>query len=172
VLGAVEGSQPAGQSGRPEQCDYRFRFKECPHRGGENDIAARHCGHCQKAVIDPDDQLRDALKLKDAMVIRCAGMTLSANGSKLRITYHSEDGEELSESFDFNKPAQRSVFNKLFGRRLANGRAPQAFSGIEEVLEAQTLLSAPDFVIARKQKQYWQVQERIFDYQGRYRRAD
>jgi DNA repair protein RadD len=172
VLGAVEGSQPAGQSGRPEQCDYRFRFKECPHCGGENDIAARHCGHCQKAVIDPDDQLRDALKLKDAMVIRCAGMTLSANGSKLRITYHSEDGEELSESFDFNKSAQRSVFNKLFGRRLANGLAPQAFNRIEEVLEAQGLLPTPDFVIARKQRHYWQVQERIFDYQGRYRRAD
>lgn len=172
LLEAAEGDEPEKQSRRPEQCDYRFRFKECPHCGGENDIAARHCGQCQKAIIDPDDQLRDALKLKDAMVIRCAGMTSSAKGSKLRITYHSEDGEELSESFDFNKPAQRSVFNKLFGRRLANGRAPQAFSGIEEVLEAQTLLSAPDFVIARKQKQYWQVQERIFDYQGRYRRAD
>ena len=158
-----------------EQCDYRFRFKECPHCGSENDIAARNCQQCKKAIIDPDDQLRDALKLKDAMVIRCAGITLSANhsnnASKLKITYHAEDGEELSESFDFGKPAQRQVFNKLFARRLANGQAPQEFSTLAAVLSMQALLPAPDFVIARKKKHYWQVQERIFDYQGSYRKA-
>jgi len=104
-------------------------------------------------------------------VIRCAGITLSAGGSKLRITYHGEDGEELGESFDFSKPAQRTVFNKLFGRRFANSQAPKVFSTADEVLEVQALLSAPDFVIARKQKQFWQVQERMFDYQGNYRKA-
>ncbi len=155
-----------------EQCDYRFRFKECPHCSAENDIAARNCHECKKAIIDPDDKLKDALKLKDAMVIRCAGITLNANASKLKITYHSEDGEELSESFDFAKPAQRNIFNKLFGRRLANSQAPQEFSTLEEVLAVQGLLSAPDFVIARKHKHYWQVQERIFDYQGNYRKAN
>ena len=160
----------------PEQCDYRFRFKECPHCGSENDIAARNCHQCKKAIIDPDDQLRDALKLKDAMVIRCAGITLNAhdsnNASKLKVTYHAEDGEELSESFDFSKPAQRTIFNKLFARRLANGQAPQEFSTLAEVMEVQALLPAPDFVIARKKKHYWQVQERIFDYQGGYRKAN
>ena len=171
LLGPAEEDGPAAQNGRPEQCDYRFRFKECPHCGGENDIAARNCHQCKKAIIDPDDQLRDALKLKDAMVIRCAGISLSVDGSKLRITYHGEDGEEFSESFDFSKPAQRNVFNKLFGRRLANGQAPQVFSRVEEVLEIQALMPAPDFVIARKQKHYWQVQERMFDYQGHYRKA-
>ncbi len=167
--------EDADESAALQQCDYRFRFKECPHCGSENDIAARNCHQCKKAIIDPDDQLRDALKLKDAMVIRCAGITLSANDSNnastLKITYHAEDGEELSESFDFSKPAQRTVFNKLFGRRLANSQAPQEFSKIAEVLEMQALLPAPDFVIARKKKHYWQVQERIFDYQGSYRKA-
>ncbi|MGQ7270989.1 DEAD/DEAH box helicase family protein [Marinobacter nauticus] len=158
-------------AGRPQQCDYRFRFKECPHCGGENDIAARNCGHCHQAIIDPDDQLRDALKLKDAMVIRCAGISLAGEGQKLRMTYHGEDGEELRESFDFSKPAQRAVFNKLFGRRFANGQAPKVFARANEVLEMQVLLPAPDFVIARKQKHYWQVQERIFDYRGQYRKA-
>lgn len=158
-------------AGRPQQCDYRFRFKECPHCGGENDIAARNCGHCHQAIIDPDDQLRDALKLKDAMVIRCAGISLAGEGQKLRMTYHGEDGEELRESFDFSKPGQRAVFNKLFGRRFANGQAPKVFARANEVLEMQVLLPAPDFVIARKQKHYWQVQERIFDYRGQYRKA-
>ncbi|MBW0147209.1 DEAD/DEAH box helicase [Marinobacter arenosus] len=176
LLEPADEDGPAGQRGRPEQCDYRFRFKECPHCGGENDIAARNCNQCHKAMIDPDDQLRDALKLKDAMVIRCAGITLSTSTGKtdgtLRITYHGEDGEELSESFDFSKPAQRIVFNRLFGRRFANSQAPKTFSRAGEVLEMQALLSAPDFVIARKQKHYWQVQERIFDYQGHYRKAN
>ncbi|SFR54501.1 DNA repair protein RadD [Marinobacter daqiaonensis] len=172
LLEPGEGGEPAAQNGRPQQCDYRFRFKECPHCGGENDIAARNCQQCRKAIIDPDDQLRDALKLKDAMVIRCAGITSSVNGSKLEITYHGEDGEELSESFDFGKPAQRSVFNRLFGRRFANSQAPKAFSRLDEVLEMQALLPAPDFEIARKQKHYWRVQERIFDYQGHYRKAN
>ncbi|WP_373002283.1 DEAD/DEAH box helicase family protein [Marinobacter sp.] len=172
LLEPAEEVEAAGRNGRPQQCYYRFRFKECPHCGGENDLAARNCHQCQKAIIDPDDQLRDALKLKDAMVIRCAGISLVADGSKLRITYHGEDGEELSESFDFSKPGQRMVFNKLFGRRFANSQAPKAFSSKEEVLELQALLPAPDFVIARKQKHYWQVQERIFDYRGSYRKAN
>ena len=160
------------QDERPQQCDYRFRFKECPHCGAENDIAARNCHQCQKAIIDPDDQLRDALKLKDAMVIRCAGISLVADGSKLKITYHGEDGEELGESFDFSKPGQRAVFNKMFGRRFANSQAPKEFSSADEVLELEALLPAPDFVIARKQKHYWQVQERVFDYQGQFRKAN
>ena len=168
LLGADEDDAPTPPF---EQCDFRFRFKECPHCSAENDIAARNCHQCKKAIIDPDDQLKDALKLKDAMVIRCAGMTLTGNDSKLKVTYHAEDGEELSDSFDFSKPAQRSIFNKLFGRRLANSQAPQAFSTLQEVLAVQSLLTAPDFVIARKQKHYWRVQERIFDYQGHYRKA-
>tara|TARA_R100001440_G_scaffold72398_7_gene96281 strand:- start:18460 stop:20184 length:1725 start_codon:yes stop_codon:yes gene_type:complete len=176
LLEPAEEDGAAARNSRPEQCDYRFRFKECPHCGGENDIAARNCQQCKKAIIDPDDQLKNALKLKDAMVIRCAGITLSAHhgktDSKLRITYHGEDGEELSESFDFSKPAQRNVFNRLFGRRLANSQAPQVFSNLEEVVGKQALLPAPDFVIARKQKHYWQVQDRIFDYQGSYRKAN
>ncbi|MCK0162978.1 DEAD/DEAH box helicase [Marinobacter sp. S6332] len=171
LLEPAEGGELAEQAGRPEHCDYRFRFKECPHCNAENDIAARNCHQCSKAIIDPDDQLRDALKLKDAMVIRCAGITVGASSQKLKITYHSEDGEELNESFDFSKPGQRKVFNRLFGRRLANSQDPQEFSRIGEVLEVQALLSAPDFVIARKQKHYWQVQDRIFDYQGGYRKA-
>ena len=99
-------------------------------------------------------------------------MSLDTEGSRLKLTYHGEDGEELRESFDFSKPGQRNVFNKLFGRRFANGQAPQQFSRVDEVLEVEALLPAPDFVIARKHKHYWQVQERMFDYQGPYRKAN
>jgi DNA repair protein RadD len=60
----------------------------------------------------------------------------------------------------------------LFGRRFANGQSPKVFAKPGEVLEVEASLSAPDFVIARKQKHYWQVQDRIFDYQGAYRKAN
>ncbi|MDO6462172.1 DEAD/DEAH box helicase [Granulosicoccaceae sp. 1_MG-2023] len=173
LLEPDEDEQPPARKAPPQQCDYRFRFKECPHCNAENDIAARNCRQCQKAIIDPDDQLRDALKLKDAMVIRCAGISTSVTGEKLKITYHGEDGEELSESFDFTQTGPRKIFNSLFGRRLDNGLAPQTFRKAEDVMQASDRLPRPDFVIARKHKRrYWQVQERIFDYQGSYRRAN
>ena len=172
LLEPAEEDKPDAQTEHPQQCDYRFRFKECPHCGAENDIAARNCHQCHQAIIDPDDQLRDALKLKNAMVIRCAGVTVSVAGSRLKLTYHGEDGEELGESFDFGKPAQRAVFNRLFGRRFANGQAPKTFNNADEVMEQQAVLPAPDFVVARRHKHYWQVQERIFDYHGRYRKAN
>lgn len=172
LMGLGDDGEPINSDQPPLQCDYRFRFKECQHCGAENDIAARKCHQCQTAIIDPDDKLKDALKLKDAMVIRCSGISLSANAGKLKVTYHGEEGEELSESFDFAKPAQRAVFNRLFGRRLASSQAPVSFEKIDEVMQIQHLLSAPDFVIGRKQKHWWQVQERIFDYQGAYRKAN
>ncbi|HET8850075.1 MAG TPA: DEAD/DEAH box helicase [Marinobacter sp.] len=172
LLEPPQEGEPDGRNRRPQQCDYRFRFKECRHCGGENDIAARNCGQCHNAIIDPDDQLRDALKLKDAMVIRCAAVSFSTEGARLKVTYHGEDGEELRESFDFSKPAQRRVFNRLFGRRYANGQSPKTFNKADDVLSMQALFPSPDFVIARKQKHYWQVQERVFDYRGRYRKAN
>lgn len=167
--GLLEGVEELQE---PQQCDYRFRFKECPHCQAENDIAARYCHQCQEAIIDPDDQLKNALKLKDALVIRCSGMQLNATQDRLKITYHGEDGEELSEAFDFSKNAQKQVFNRLYGKRLSNGQAPTTFKAINEVLAVEHQLTPPDFVIGRKHKHYWRVQERIFDYEGKYRKAN
>ncbi|MBA4502373.1 DEAD/DEAH box helicase [Marinobacterium marinum] len=161
----------------PQQCDYRFRFKECPHCGAENDIAARYCHRCHEAIIDPDDLLKRALQLKDAKIIRCAGISLMADGECLTVIYQEEQGDELRERFHLDRPAQRAVFNRLFGRRCSNGSRPHRFNTAAEVLAAQQQLPAPDFVIARQaggkgRNAYWQVRERLFDYQGRYRKAN
>jgi DNA repair protein RadD len=48
----------------------------CPQCNAENDIAARRCRECDTVLVDPDDMLKAALKLKDALVLRCSGMTL------------------------------------------------------------------------------------------------
>jgi DNA repair protein RadD len=177
------------------QCDYRFVFKECPHCGGENDIAARNCLQCLEVLVDPDDMLKKALQLKDSKIIRCAGLNLTrvsgklsdkrtdklsdAGSDKLKITYHDEEGTQLNESFDFAKPNQVKAFNDIFAKRLSAKISVQLGSTesfevttIEQALKLANLLPCPDFVIARKQKYYWRIKDRLFDYQGKYRKAN
>ena len=43
---------------------------------------------------------------------------------------------------------------------------------LQQALQLANVLPCPDFVIARKQKYYWRIRNRIFDYQGRYRKAN
>ncbi|MCP4986092.1 MAG: DEAD/DEAH box helicase, partial [Colwellia sp.] len=173
------------------QCDYRFVFKECPHCGAENDIAARKCLQCLEVLVDPDDMLKKALQLKDSKIIRCAGLNLTRVNSKvsdkvankdadkLKITYHDEEGSQLNESFDFAKPNQVKAFNDIFAKRLSakisvklGSSKSFEITNIEQALQLANLLPCPDFVIARKQKYYWRIKDRLFDYQGKYRKAN
>ncbi|MEH6472548.1 MAG: DEAD/DEAH box helicase [Halopseudomonas sp.] len=160
------------------QCEYRFRFKECAHCNAQNDIAARRCHECSGVIIDPDTKLREALALKDALVLRCAGMTLDSVVSKtgkpqLKVTYHDEDGTELAEHFSLDTPAQRKVFVTLFVKphQRINGVAFQPKSVGHVIAEAK-VFKAPDFVVARKKKHFWSIQEKLFDFEGRHRRAN
>jgi len=178
---------PSDEKTTESQCDYRFVFKECPHCGGENDIAARTCLQCLEILVDPDDMLKKALQLKDSKIIRCAGLNLTKvsdkvgdkNADKLKITYHDEEGTQLNESFDFAKPTQVKAFNDIFSKRLSAKisvklGATESFevTNLEQALQLANLLPCPDFVIARKQKYYWRIKDRLFDYQGKYRKAN
>ncbi|GLY59638.1 hypothetical protein Pcaca05_04960 [Pectobacterium carotovorum subsp. carotovorum] len=165
------------ESGQRQQCDFRFRFKVCPHCGAENDIAARRCHQCDEVLVDPDDMLKAALKLKDALVLRCSGMSFEqgqdAKGEWLKITYHDEDGAEVSERFRLHTTAQRHVFLQQFLR--VHQRAPGTpfnWQSAADIIAQQLLLRAPDFVVARKHGKFWQIREKLFDYQGRFRRAN
>lgn len=163
--------------GQREQCDYRFRFKNCPHCNAENDIAARRCRECDAILVDPDDMLKAALKLKDALVLRCAAMVLESgsdeHGEWVRVRYYDEEATEVSERFRLKTPAQRTAFEQLFLRphQRAPG-VPLAWKNAADILTLQPLLRHPDFVVARKQRHFWQVREKVFDYQGRFRRAN
>ncbi|QQG30042.1 DEAD/DEAH box helicase [Pectobacterium carotovorum] len=165
------------ESGQRQQCNFRFRFKVCPHCGAENDIAARRCHQCDEVLVDPDDMLKAALKLKDALVLRCSGMSFEqgqdAKGEWLKITYHDEEGAEVSERFRLHTTAQRHVFLQQFLR--VHQRAPGTpfnWQNAADVIAQQPLLRAPDFVVARKHGKFWQIREKLFDYQGRFRRAN
>lgn len=162
-----------------EQCSYRFRFRECSACNAENDIAARQCHECGELLTDPDDQLKKALKLSNAMVLRCAGVSLQKEKNKLLICYHGEQGEELKERFDLTQPAQRQHFNQTFTRRMQTSAKLSSVREIqhlwientEQALQLQSCFPQPDFIIARKKKHYWKVTERIFDYEGKIRKA-
>lgn len=157
------------------QCDYRFRFKECPQCSAENDIAARQCHDCGHVLSDPDEMLKKALQLSDAMIIRCSGMTLQESKQRLKVIYHDEHGEELNESFDLTRPAQRIAFNKIFSNRIKsklNLKHAPSIDTLEQALALSQGIPHPDFVIARKSKHFWKIQQRIFDYQGSFRKAN
>lgn len=169
------------QEGQPkQQCTFRFRYKSCPQCDAENDIAARRCQTCGGVLIDPDDKLKDAMKLKDAKVLRVSGMQLeeALNGRgmrRLKVTYHDEDGATLNEWFALETSAQRHVFQRSFiARHLATPGVVWQPQDIETVLAEQQRLRAPDFVIGRKVGRHWQVREKLFDYAlqgGRHRLA-
>jgi DNA repair protein RadD len=156
------------------QCTYRFRFKHCPSCNQENDIAARQCQHCAQKLIDPDDLLRSALNLKNNKVLRCSAITPEIRWAEqyIKITYHDEDGHTLSETFSFKHKNSRQAFNDFFAGRIANGSQSIQLNTLKEAESFLPYLPAPNFVIAKKQKQRWQVTERLFDYIGPYRKAN
>lgn len=173
------GREYSSQDNEIMPCDYRFRFKECPTCNAQNDIAARECHDCKNQLVDPDEKLKEALKLSNRMVIRCSGMTFSEHNGALKIVYYDEDGTELKEFFDLSSEKQRSVFNLQFGRRFRNSSEPRNFMSLNEVLKESQGFIIPDFVIAKKDPKrkskthiVWQVQDKIFDYKGKYRTAN
>nr|WP_284041529.1 DEAD/DEAH box helicase [Halomonas olivaria] len=165
------------EAGKRHQCDFRFRFKVCDSCGAENDIAARRCHGCEQLLVDADDKLKDALKLKDARVLRVSGMQLeaTANGRglpRLKVTYHDEDGASLTEWFAMETPAQRRAFYAAFLRvHLRSPGSEWLPVTPEEVVSEQRRLRYPDFIVGRKVGRHWQLRDKLFDYQGRYRKA-
>ncbi len=164
------------ENSTPNQCEFRFRFKECDQCGAENDIAARQCHQCDKLLVDPDTKLKQALKLNDVKVIRCSGMSFSKdtkNGQeRLTVIYHDEDGAELKEYFYLTTGAHQIAFTHNFSKQHQRvGGESLRPTSVEDVMDNQGSYRQPDFVIARKEKRYWKITEKIFDYEGRYRRA-
>jgi DNA repair protein RadD len=177
VASGAENRGAASGAGKRRQCDFRFRFKVCGDCGAENDIAARRCHGCQTLLVDADDKLKEALRLKDARVLRVAGMQLevTVNGrgmARLKVTYHDEDGATLSEWFALETPAQRGAFAAVFLRdHLRAPGVPFRPTTPEEVVAERRRLRYPDFVVGRRVGRHWQVREKLFDYVGRYRKA-
>lgn len=136
--------------GHREQCDFRFRFKNCPQCNAENDIAARRCRECDTVLVDPDDMLKAALRLKDALVLRCSGMSLQhehdEKGEWLKITYYDEDGADVSERFRLQTPAQRNCLRAAFyPPAYAHTGHPSALDHRRRYPRPASLIATPGF---------------------------
>lgn len=156
------------QSGEVEECGYRFRFKRCDQCGEENDIAARVCTSCQHLLVDNDNKLKEAMSLKDAHIMKPDTMTFAKSFDKkgkerVEVRYYDFDGEHLSEMFYLNSPEDARAFYFNFTRM--HNRLPERpikIDNAEDVLKNQQHFRMPMYVIARKQKHYWEIREKIF----------
>ena len=152
-----------------QRCGFRFRFKRCDSCGEENDIAARVCTTCQHLLVDNDHKLKEAMSLKDAHIMRVDSMVFQSGADKkgntrLEVNYYDADAEVLKEYFYLNTPEDRRAF--YFNYMRTHLRLPGQlffFNDLEEVIKSHSLFRAPMFVIARKQKHYWSIREKIFN---------
>ena len=155
-------------TGEIEVCGFRFRFKRCDQCGEENDIAARVCRHCQHLLVDNDSKLKEAMSLKDAHIMKPDSMTFTKNYDKkglerVEVRYYDFDGEHLSEMFYLNSPEEARAFYFNFTRM--HNRLPEkslTINSADDVIEKQAQFRLPMYIIARKQKYFWEIREKIF----------
>lgn len=164
-----QGAFEDPHSHKIEPCGFRFRFKLCDKCGQENDIAARACNSCEHILVDNDKKLKEAMSLKDAHVMRVDSMTFEKGQDKrgtprLEVRYYDADAQSLREYFYLNTAEERRAFYFNFIRmhnRLPEKRLP--IQSIDDVLKIQQHFRLPMYVIARKQKHYWSIREKIFE---------
>jgi DNA repair protein RadD len=150
-------------------CGFRFRFKRCDKCGEENDIAARSCHSCQNLLVDNDKKLKEAMSLKDAHVMRVEMMTLEKGQDKkgnprLEVRYYDVDAKCLTEYFYLNSTEDSHAFYFNFVRM--HNRLPEKklfIRNLDEAVKSMPKFRKPMFVVARKQKYFWSIREKIFE---------
>ncbi len=163
-----QGAWDNPQTNEVEKCGYRFRFKRCDLCEEENDIAARVCSSCQHVLVDHDKKLKEAMSLKDAHVMRVDSMEFKEvrdkkGISRLEVFYYDVDGEALREIFYLNNKEECQAFYFNFIRM--HQRLPGEkinIHRVQDVISFQGKFRSPQFVIARKQKHYWSIREKVF----------
>jgi DNA repair protein RadD len=167
------GRQCQGYSNNEEGeriiCGYRFRAKFCELCGADNDIAARQCHQCAHVLVDPDKKLREALKLKDALIIKCADLRLEPGKNKfgkpqLKVTYISDQGAELHEFWQLSTKTQKTEFlNRFIKAHLIDRHHPFTETAPSKIFNNQHRLRPPEIVIARKKGRFWTISDKLFD---------
>ncbi len=157
-----------GRKCRGLECGFRFRFKLCESCGAENDVAARECSACRFVLVDDDKRLKEAMSLKDAHVMRVDSMRVERGRDKqgnerLEVHYYDADANALKEFFYLNSRESRRAFYFNF-LRMHNRRPerPLTVDSVDDALAQIAKFRVPLYVVARKQKYYWVVREKIF----------
>lgn len=150
-------------------CGYRFRAKICEMCGADNDIAARRCRQCEHVLVDPDKKLREALQLKDAMIMKCTDMRLQPGKNKfgkaqLKVTYIGDDGAQLNEYWQLATKTQKNEFlNKFISPHLQDRHRPFTDCAPTKVTKSAHRLRFPEVIIARKNGRFWRISDKLFD---------
>jgi len=150
-------------------CGYRFRAKFCEQCGADNDIAARRCHQCDAVMVDPDKKLREAMQLKDAMIMNCTEMQLEAGKNKfdkpqLKVTYSDGQGNRISEVWPLSGKRQKDDFLKHFiTPHLIDRHRPFEETAPTKVIRYEHRLRHPEIVIANKVGRFWKVRDKLFD---------
>ena len=149
-------------------CGFRYRFKNCDKCGAENDFNAKYCSTCKQILIDDSQRLQDARADKNAHVMRPDTMTFEKKVDKkgqerLEVKYFDLDGQHLSEVFFFNGADDAKVFYYNFIRMHVRLPGEKVFlSSAEHAVQLRKYFRLPMFIIARKQKNFWKIREKIF----------
>lgn len=149
-------------------CGYRFRFKRCDSCGAENDIAAKICRECDHLLVDNDKKLKEAMTLKDAHIMKPEEMFFYRGFDKkgqerLEVKYFDVDGESLSEMFYFSSESDVKAFYYNFIRMHAKIPEKKIFiNNVDEALKSLGKFRKPLYIIARQNKKFWEIREKIF----------
>lgn len=167
------GKQCRGAIERPDSgelipCGFRYRYRNCDRCGAENDLSASRCNTCSVVLVDDEVKLREAMSLKDAHVMRPDSMALEKKvdgkgNERLEIRYYDVNAQHLSEVFFFSTPNDPKVFHYNFVRM--HNRLPEKkldINCIDDAIRHQHLFRLPLFIIARKQKPFWKIREKMF----------
>ncbi len=152
-----------------EECGFLFRFKRCDQCGKENDISARVCTACSHVLVDNDKKLKEAMALKDAHVMRVENMVFRKSADRkgqerLEIHYYDADAQVLKEFFYLTSGSDHKAFYYNFARmHLKLPEKKLQIRSVDEVLKQSEAFRMPLFVIARKNKQFWAIREKIFE---------
>jgi DNA repair protein RadD len=79
------------------------------------------------------------------------------------VKYYDYDANHVAEMHYLNNPTSLKKFNINFLR--SHLRKPELklnLSSVSEVVQIQSQLRMPSFVIARKQGKFWKITEKIF----------
>ncbi|WP_341504051.1 DEAD/DEAH box helicase [Gallaecimonas sp. GXIMD4217] len=162
------GRRCQGMTGPQSQCDYRYRSRICGDCGAEADIAARQCPQCQATLVDVDKKLREAMKGAKLHLFKVAAMTLADGGDALEVSYFDEAAQCQKEKLPYGGTRLKRFLAEL-------NRAPGArfLPADNTLVQHEGLLRRPDFLILKRHKRgFWQVGERICDYEGRFQKAE
>ena len=157
------------EAGERHICGYRFRAKICEQCGADNDIAARRCHQCDHVLVDPDKKLREAMNLKDAMIMCCVDMQLEASKNKfnkpqLKVTYIGDSGAHLNEFWQLSTaPQKREFLTRFIPLHLIDRHRTFTESAPTKVINQQHRLQVPDIVIARKDGRFWKITDKLFN---------